>query len=70
MLKRTEQAFPLTRARHRREQITLEGALPFRMEGNMWWVSFLTGVFIGAALAIFLFALIIVGTEEKGNDKR
>ena len=35
----------------------------------MWWVNFLAGVFVGAMLAIFLFALIIAGTEEKNHDQ-
>lgn len=34
----------------------------------MWWVNFVAGVFVGAFPAVFLFALIIAGSEGKRHD--
>lgn len=36
----------------------------------MWLVNFLAGCFCGAAVTVFLLALIIVGTEDRRHDKR
>ncbi len=54
------------------ELFGITGQLDLYVRGGirMWWVSFLSGCLVGGVAALFLIAIIIVGTEEDRHGRR